>query len=349
MPVHNGARHIGSAIDSVLAQTLTDFELIVVDDASTDDTANVVARIRDRRVRVERHDRNRGLPRALNTGLAAATGAYIARLDHDDVAHRERFARQAECLDAEPRTALVGSRARRIDGSGVVLGTVERPVSTPGIRWFALLENPFIHSAAMFRADVAAALGGYREDVPLAEDFDLWGRMMAAHDVRNLEEPLVDYREWPQSIMSNAARDGGATGNAVLRQSIATIIQRHIAAELAWQVTDTEARVLAGFSAGIPRDDRAGFLNLFDRMCETFERKHPDALASRDYRRTVARAVSTIAARLVPPSRGGAAAVFGHAIRRAPHLAGEVSWLRALALVTIGRRPAAAATGVVTP
>lgn len=348
MPVHNGERFIAAAIDSVLGQTFRDFELIVVDDASTDGTAAIVGRVSDPRIRVERHDRNYGLPRALNAGLAAATGVYVARLDHDDVAHPERLARQSAFLDGEPGAALVGSRGRRIDASGRVRGVVERPLSAAGIRWLAMLDNPFIHSAVMFRRDVAVALGGYRDDMPLAEDFDLWERIMAVHDVRNLDEALIDYRESSSSIMSSAAASGGATGNPVLRRSLATVIARHVAAELSVVLSEEEARLLAGFAAGIPDHERDRFLELFDLLCGKFQAKYPEALASRDYRRTVARALSTIASRLVPPSRRGAAAVFGFALRRAPHLAGELSWLRALALVTIGggqRRPTGAATG----
>lgn len=338
LPVHNGARFIGDAIESVLNQTFADFELIVVDDASTDQTAAVVARYGDSRIRTIAQDRNHGLPRALNRGLAAASGIYVARLDHDDRAHRQRLARQSEFLDRHPAVALVGSRARLIDESGRVRGVVERPISPHGIRWLAMLENPFIHSATMFRREIALAMGGYREDVPFAEDFDLWGRMMATHDVHNLDELLVDYREWPQSIMSAAARDHSGDGAAMLRRSLGTIIARHVETEVSMAVSDPDAQLLAGFTAGIARQDRARFFTLFDALCARFQQKHPEALTSRDYRRTVARAFLTIAYRLTPPSRAGAVAVYGHALRRAPRLARELSWSRLAALALLSAK-----------
>jgi glycosyltransferase involved in cell wall biosynthesis len=335
MPVRNGARFIVAAIESVLAQTFRDFELIVVDDASTDGTAAAVASCRDSRIRSIIHDRHHGLPRALNTGLGAATAPYIARLDADDVAHVQRLEKQSAFLDRHPGVALVGSRARRIDATGTVRGVVERPVSTAGIRWLAMLENPFIHSATMFRRAAALEAGGYREDVPYAEDFDLWGRLMAAHDVHNCDELLIDYRDWSESIMSGVDRQGGRS--AALRRSLSLLIRRHVERELAIALPESDAQVLAGFTAGIPRQDLSRFLALFDRLCAAFQDKHSEALRSRDYRRTVARAVATIAQRVTPPSRAGAIAVYGHALRRAPRLAGELPWLRAAALFTVGR------------
>lgn len=333
LPVHNGARFIAAAIESVLRQTFADFELLIVDDASTDETAAEVRRFADPRIRTVTHDRNHGLSRALNSGLTAARGAYIARLDHDDVAHRRRLEVQSGFLDRHPSVALVGSRARLIDESARIKGTVERPVSVRGIRWLAMLENPFIHSATMFRRDVAVALNGYREDVPFAEDFDLWGRIMAVHEVQNLDDTLIDYRESPHSIMSAAARHETAT----VRDSLSRLIARHVAAEVSLAISDEDARVLAGFTAGIPRSDLPRFLTLFDILRARYEQKYPDALSSRDYRRTVARAFGTVASRVMPRSRAGAAAVYGHALHRAPQLAAELPWMRALAMMTIGR------------
>jgi len=333
LPVHNGARFIAVAIESVLAQTFADFELLVVDDASTDDTAAVVRRFGDPRIRTVAHDRNYGLPRALNSGLAAATGTYVARLDHDDVANRDRLTTQAAFLDRHPAVALVGSQARLIDESGRARGTVEKPLTILGIRWLAMLANPFIHSATMFRREVALASQGYREDVAFAEDFELWGRIMETHDVHNFEEPLIDYREWGESIMSAAARNQSAT----LRESLGRLISRHVEAELSLALSADDARVLAGFTAGIPRHELPRFFSLFDMLCAHFQQKYPDALSSRDYRRTVARAFSTIALRVIPRSRAGAAAVYGHALQRVPQLAAELPWMRALTQLTIGR------------
>ena len=349
MPVHNGERFIGRAIDSVLAQTFTDFELLIIDDASADATAGTIRGYGDARVRYVANDSHQGLAASLNIGLRHANGAYLARLDHDDVSRSDRLAAQVAVLDARPETALVGSIARLIDEADRARGVVWRPLSNLAIRWHCLLENPFIHSATMFRTDCAVAAGGYRDDLPFAEDFDLWGRIMKTHDACNLDAPLIDYRQRSGSIMAAIERHP-STRTSVLRRSMAQVIRRHIEQVLQFAIGDEDADLLAGLTVGLAPDELDRFLTLFEALRARFERKWPDAARSDDYWRAIARALDAIAYRLTPPSRRRAIQIYLRALRHEPRLAAHLSWSRFAAAAVLGspaRRRARALTQVV--
>jgi glycosyltransferase involved in cell wall biosynthesis len=200
MTVYNGESHLVAAIDSILAQTFRDFELIVVDDGSTDGTARILAAVRqaDQRVRILENARNLGLVASLNRGLAEARGALIARMDADDVSRPHRLARQVEFLRRHPEVDVLGSRLR-------VLGTWrvwKPPLSHDDIVARLLFESPLYHPTVMLRRHRDDGQGGlgerivYDERRTHAEDYDLWVRLGLDHGARfaNLPEVLLDYR-----------------------------------------------------------------------------------------------------------------------------------------------------------
>ena len=195
MAARNADALIGEAIASILGQTFSDFELLVVDDASTDRTADVVRRIDDRRVRLLSADRHLGLPGALNYGMERAAGALIARHDHDDVSEPRRFERQVAYFGEHPEAALVGTRAWLMDERGQRVGVLDRCLDDVSIRWYHLFDNAFVHSSVMFRrAVVWDQLGGYDASLPSSEDYELWARVLERHAAANLPERLLSYR-----------------------------------------------------------------------------------------------------------------------------------------------------------
>jgi len=191
MSVRNGAPWVREAVESVLAQTAPDLELIVIDDGSTDATPDLLTALRDPRLRVERQP-PAGLTLALNRALKLARAPLLARLDADDLAVPDRVARQRTFLDSHPEVGLLGTGAREVDPSGREMGIVSPPVEDAAIRRALIRENPFVHSSVMMRRSALLRVGGgYDETLPVAQDYDLWMRMSRITRLANLSAPLV--------------------------------------------------------------------------------------------------------------------------------------------------------------
>jgi glycosyl transferase family 2 len=196
LPVRNGERFVRAAVESILGQTFEDFELIVLDDGSADDTPLILAELsaHDRRIRLLRTEPV-GLIRTLNAGFDAARGEYVARMDADDIALPERMAAQVSALDSDPRLGLVGAAVRVFrDDDLRALYTVKYPVGDKALRAALAFGSPFAHPVVMIRRSAYARAGGYRPKFLHAEDYDLWLRMSEVSRLANLSEPLLHYR-----------------------------------------------------------------------------------------------------------------------------------------------------------
>ena len=192
---YNGAALIEETLASLKAQTFTDFEIVVVDDKSTDDTLAVLRRWDDPRLRVIEAEVNGGPVRARNRAVAAARGRYLAALDQDDLCLPERLAKQVAYLDAHPGTVLVGT-ALALLRDGTVQPANYPAHTTPAlIRWLLGIGNPLAWSTVMVRADAARRLTPFTDpDRRYAEDFDLYHRLRSFGDIARLDEELVLYR-----------------------------------------------------------------------------------------------------------------------------------------------------------
>jgi len=196
MPAYKGAAWVGETIESVLAQTMGDFELIVVDDCSPDDTRDVLRPYtRDRRVTLIEAEENQGPVKTRNRAFAAARGHYIAALDQDDICLPDRFERQIAYLNAHRETVLVASRADKlVDGKRKPDdGFAE---TTPGfLRWLMHMRNPLVWSTVMIRSEAARLLTPFsRPHMLFAEDFDLYHRISRMGTIARIDEPLLLYR-----------------------------------------------------------------------------------------------------------------------------------------------------------
>jgi glycosyltransferase involved in cell wall biosynthesis len=191
LAVHDDKRFLREAVDSVLAQTLSDLELIVVDDGS----AEPVESPGDGRVRILRNDTQVGLATSLNRALDAATGKYVARLDADDVALPHRLERQVEGLG---RAAVVGSAVVDLDEHGARGRTHMMPSGAVPLRWHALFSSPFFHPTVVVDREVLDRHGlRYDPAFEESEDYDLWTRLFEHADGDNLSEALVLKRVHP--------------------------------------------------------------------------------------------------------------------------------------------------------
>lgn len=204
MSVYNGERWLGEAVESVLGQTLADLELLVIDDGSTDSTAEILVGYRDPRLRVVRQPRA-GLTASLNRGVRLTTAPLLARLDADDVALPERLARQVAYLDAHPEVGLLGTGAEDVDLAGSVLRVYRPPEEHAAIRRALIRHNPFVHSSVMMRRAALEGAELYDEHLEVAQDYDLWIRMSRVTRLANLPDPLVRRRLTPGMV--SRARD----------------------------------------------------------------------------------------------------------------------------------------------
>lgn len=201
MAVHDGERYVGEAVDSVLAQSFRDLELIVVDDGSTDRTAETVRERADPRVRLISNARNLGLAPSLNVGLDEARGEFVARLDADDVALPARLARQVAFMDGHPDVALLGSWYHEMSADGSLGAPVRVPTRHWDLRWHLCLYSPFAHSAVLWRRElVEREVGRYDDGLRFSEDYDLWRRISARLHVANLPEFLLHLRTHPEQM-----------------------------------------------------------------------------------------------------------------------------------------------------
>ncbi|MEJ2117640.1 MAG: glycosyltransferase [Alphaproteobacteria bacterium] len=217
LPVKNGERYIYSSIKSILSQTFRDFELLVIDDGSTDQTHKIVLQLQhsDHRLQFLRNPGS-GLVDALNYGIASASGELIARMDADDICLPNRFQKQHDYLVRHPEIAVLGTQVRFINEHGEPMGHNTTLPETPKAIADDLLKQCCLrHPTVMMRKAAVEKLGGYRHQLIYAEDYDLWLRMSEQYSLANLPEQLLLYRmhagqlseqrEWSQRLARNLA------------------------------------------------------------------------------------------------------------------------------------------------
>jgi glycosyltransferase involved in cell wall biosynthesis len=233
MPVHDGERFVGEAIASVLAQTFGDFELIVVDDASTDGTASVLASLADARVSVVRNETRRGIAGSLNRALDLARGRFVARADADDVNLPGRFARQLAFLAAHPRVALCGTWIRMFSEGWQRDRRLE--TGPERMRCALLMYNVLSHPTAMWRREVFEA-HGLRYDATLrtAEDYDLWARASHRVALGNVPDILLRYRVHDAQVGQVARAERLAEGERIRAAQLRRLGVALAASELAF-------------------------------------------------------------------------------------------------------------------
>lgn len=196
LPVHNGERYLALALQSVLRQSFRDFELLVLDDGSSDASRSIAERFAasDQRVKIISRE-NRGLVATLNELLEHARGSYLARMDADDIARPGRFELQVDFLDGRPEVVCVGGAQALIDDAGRFLTVLTPPLTDEAIQRSILAGHGAIcHPTAMIRASTMAEVGGYDPAMRHCEDLDLWLRLGERGKLANVAEVVLDYR-----------------------------------------------------------------------------------------------------------------------------------------------------------
>jgi hypothetical protein len=223
MPVHNGMPYLPETVESVLAQSFRNFELLAIDDGSTDATADYLKALNDPRVKYHRLNKV-GLVGALNYGLERATAPLIARIDADDLALPDRLALQVAHLDQNPDCVLLGCDFDEIDPEGRVIGANDfRMTTDAALRWQLLFTTPFLHPGVAFRRAAALQIGGYRKTYDVAEDYDMWVRLSAVGRIASLPDRLMRKRMHPTAV-SVVHRERGQTQSSEIAANYAAQI-----------------------------------------------------------------------------------------------------------------------------
>ena len=199
MPVYNGEKYLAEAIESILAQTFTDFEFIIVDDGSQDGTAEIIRsyRARDERIRLIAFQSNMGAADARNRAMAAASGEFIAAMDSDDVCLPQRLEKQVDHLRRHPAIGLLGAGAQAVDEDLRPLYAFDLPEHHALIVYNVFVASFLIHPTVMMRRDLLESVGGYERGRLTAIDVELWSRLMWRTRLANLPETLLLYRRHP--------------------------------------------------------------------------------------------------------------------------------------------------------
>ena len=253
LPVYDAAEHVGAAIASVLDQSFGDFELLVIDDGSTDESLEVVRDFSDKRIRVETQPENRGLIATLNAGIAMARGALLARMDADDLSYPGRLALQVAHLGAHPDVAGVSGGFDIIDAHGERLAEDYgwfRPTDPLVLRWALHFGCVFTHAAAMLRTAVLRAAGGFDPRYVHAEDYELWLRLVDGHRLANVPDVLLAVRKHGANVSTRHFAVQRASAHRALHGALERQLARPVELALA-------AHVYEGTLPAAPSDTRA--------------------------------------------------------------------------------------------
>lgn len=314
LAVHDGQPFVRAALASVLGQTMSDLELLVVDDASSDGTPEVLASIDDPRLRILRNDEQSGLAASLNRGLDDARGIYVARLDADDVALPRRLEEQLAGIRAAPDVAVLGSAVVDLDDGWRIGRAHAMPVGPASVRWAALFSSPFFHPSVLLERAVFER-SGLRYDTTFeeSEDYELWSRVLDVSQGDNLPQPLVLYRVHAEQA-SRRRRD-------LQRRDQLRVARRQIA-EVAPSLGPEQIERAWAVGAGepLPEDAVDDAIDAYLELVEAFEERW-----GADARADAAAGLARLARRLPLAARSRAAR---QALRLDPGLPAHVAGRR---------------------
>jgi glycosyltransferase involved in cell wall biosynthesis len=225
LPVYNGDRFLREAIDSVLGQTWEDFELLVVNDGSTDETATILKNYSDTRLQVITNEHNTGVSASLNRGLAHASGEYVARIDADDLALPERLVEQLYYLDRHPNVGLVASATEVVDKDGAFIRVEDFGTISPEQLYYTLtFVNCIASSSVTFRRGLVLEIGGYDESMRFAIDYDLWLRVSRRAKIVKLDKVLAKWRDTETNISRRFKEEQSAFANTAFLKNLRALM-----------------------------------------------------------------------------------------------------------------------------
>ena len=318
MPVYNGERFLRQAVESILAQSFKDYEFLIIDDGSTDGTADILDDFGMPSVIILRNDKNLGLTYSLNKGLNAAMGTFVARMDADDISEPARLEIQLAFLEANPEVGIVGSACGLIDEDGQDQGLSEVSLTDLDIRWRCLTGNPFQHSSVMFRKKLMAEHGlCYDETFETAQDYNLWRRLLNYTRGANIAEPLVSRRIHGGAVSVAWRKQQDVNHVRTSLKAISEVWESH---PLTAETFGDLRELLSTFRPlpGTADSHRCVRLEEYAELLERFARIHEEAEGIIPLCRREAILVTFLALR--PPWRWGVGRILGRLLRFEPEL-----------------------------
>ncbi|MBN8702669.1 MAG: glycosyltransferase [Bacteroidetes bacterium] len=260
LPVYNCEKYLASSVESILNQSFSDFELIIINDGSKDNTLSVIKAFNDSRI-VLIDQQNQGLAKALNNGIRLSRGKYIARQDADDLSYKERLLKQVNYLHSNPSVYLVGTWARIIDENGNDTGRAHHhPKENCTLKFDLCFDNPFVHSSIMMRREIIDTVGVYDYAVHhLVQDFEYWFRISQKFEIANIPEILLDYREV----------NSGISKTTLAQESSAAVVAKQSAQHISFYLSESHKKygiILAQLHHGTLSEpiDKTTYLNLLE-------------------------------------------------------------------------------------
>lgn len=244
MPVYNGEKYIKEAIDSILCQTFTDFELLICNDASTDRSMELVRQYKDPRIKILENPTNLGIVNTRNKLFMEAQGTYLSIMDCDDIAHKQKLGKQVSFLEKHPACGVCGTWARKINEHLQTVGHIQMPEEDADIRINLLFQSSFVQSSVIIRKKLFPDLL-YRKEFPVAEDYDLWERLSHLTRMHNIPEFLLSYRWHEQNISQNQ--------ESLLSQKRDLIIARQLSRQLSFSPVELQTHIAIGNLLPLPQ------------------------------------------------------------------------------------------------
>jgi len=238
MPVFNREAYVAEAIESILGQTFSDFEFIIIDDGSNDDSLQIIKNYahKDERIRVRQNPHNMGIAESRNAGIQQAQGRLIAFMDSDDISLPERFEKQIDFLNNHPEIAALGTACAFYRPSGELHAVLNVPALPIEIRWSLITMSTLINPSMMARVELFTQHGFWHKNLKAASDFDFWSRVSSELPIANLPEVLVHMRLHPERISSTAQNNQ--------RQNAIQIVRRQVRQNIGLELTDQQVEGL---------------------------------------------------------------------------------------------------------
>lgn len=214
MPLYNAEKYLKKSIDSILNQTFRDFELLIVDDGSTDNSVNIINEYSDNRIRLIKNENNKGIPYTRNVGLDNAKGEYIAIMDSDDIASVDRLAKQAQYLDEHKDVGVITS-SYYIMRKNINIRKVFKKNNDEFIKAYLLFDSYLCNPATMIRSSLRK-FARYNEEYFVCQDFDFWVQLIDKTKFASIEEPLLMYRTGHMNITQKSNRSNQEKRNSIL-------------------------------------------------------------------------------------------------------------------------------------